>query len=1017
MSFRTPGAPNARSNRRSRLLAPVAAITVVIIAGIMLAANFWTDYKWFQSVGYTQVFTTELMARGIMFAAGAVVMAVVVGVNIYLAYRTRPAFRPFSLEQQGLDRYRESVDPHRKLFFWGIVAGLAVLTGATASGDWQPYLQFMNGAGFGVQDEQFGMDMSFFVFTYPFLRIILGYLLAALIIGFIAALITHYLYGGVRLQTQGQRTTDAARVHLSVLLGVFMLLQAARYYLNRYGLAFSERGYTTGPHYTDVNAVLPAMMILAVISIVCAALFFANIYFRNAMVPVASLGLLVLSAVLIGGVWPLLVQQFNVNPNEQRVEEEYIQRNIETTRYAYDLEDSEVTHYDAATDLSVQEVADESETIPNIRLIDPNVVSQTFQQTQQVRGFYQFPDVLDVDRYENEDGEKIDTVVAARELSGPPEDQDRWLTRHLIYTHGFGMVAAAGNELDVDGRPVFTEYDIPPRGELSDVAGEYEPRIYYGREGAEYVIVNAEPEYDRPADSGETDITTTEDEDAIDDGTNAENNDADEQSAPTDGNGADGDATDNGGQDADNGAEGAAEDVAEDEIDYHYDGDGGVQLSSFFDRLLYAVKYQEPQILLNNAIQDESRIIYDRDPLQRVEKVAPFLTVDRQPYPAVVDGDMVWIVDGYTTSSHLPYSTPIDLDAATTDAVTEGVGGVDALPANQVNYIRNSVKATVDAFDGSVTLYGWDDEDPVLETWENAFPDLTTSSEDISDELMDHLRYPDDIYKVQREMLQRYHITDAGEFYGGQDFWEIPDSPTTDADVQEPAYRQTLHYPGDDEARYSLTSTYVPRGRENLAAFMAVDSEPTSENYGTLRILQLPQGTAIRGPGQMQNEFQADSDVRDVLLPLQQGSEVTFGNLLTLPFGDGLLYVEPVYVQAEGGDQSSYPLLQQILVGYGEDVGIGTNLQEAINNLIGEGELEVGGTDEEATEEDAPETDIIESVDDALAEAEEAYQDGEDALAEGDFSGYGEAMQRLEDALQDAASAADNGDDEDTEDE
>lgn len=1016
MSFRTPGAPSARSNRRSRLLAPVAAITVVIIAGIMLAANFWTDFKWFQSAGYTQVFTTELMSRGIMFAAGAVLMMAMVGVNIYLAYRTRPAFRPFSLEQQSLDRYRESVDPHRKLVFWGVIGGLGLLTGATASGDWQAYLQYIHAAPFGETDAQFSMDLSFFVFTYPFLRIILGYLLAVVVIGFIATLITHYLYGGIRLQTQGQRTTSAARVHLSVLLGVFMLLQAARYFLNRYGLAFSERGYSTGPHYTDVNAVLPAMMILSVISLVCAALFFANIYFRNAMVPVASLGMLVLSAILIGGVWPLLVQQFNVNPNEQRVEEPYIQRNIEATREAYDLQDSEVDQYDASTELSVDEVAEESETIPNIRLIDPNVVSQTFQQTQQVRGFYQFPDVLDVDRYENEDGEVVDTVVAARELDGPPQDQDRWLTRHLIYTHGYGMVAASGNELDVDGRPVFTEFDIPPRGELSDVAGEYEPRIYYGQEGAEYAIVNAEPEYDRPADSGDTDITTTEDEDAIEE-QNVDNSDeGDEQSAPTDDdaeNGENGAENGNGVENGD-GAEEATDEVTEDQMDYNYSGEGGVQLSSFFDRLLYAVKYQEPQILLNNAIQDESRIIYERDPLERVEKVAPFLTVDRQPFPAVVDGDMVWVVDGYTTTDHMPYSTPMNLDAATTDAVTEGGAGVDALPANQVNYMRNSVKATVDAYDGTVTMYGWDEDDPVLETWENAFPEITTSTEEISDELMDHLRYPDDIFKVQREMLQRYHITDAQEFYGGQDFWEIPESPTTDAEVEEPPYRQTLHYPGDEEASYALTSTYVPRGRENLAAFMSVDSEPTSDNYGTLRILQLPQGTAIRGPGQMQNEFQADAEVRDVLLPLQQGSEVTFGNLLTLPFGDGLLYVEPVYVQAEGGDQASYPLLQQILVGYGENVGIGTNLQEAINNLIGEGAVDVDAPEDEATDEEDPEPAAdVESVEDALAEADEAYQDGDDALSEGDFEAYGDAMQRLEDALDEAAQASDPDEDDD----
>ncbi|WP_083947878.1 UPF0182 family protein [Thermobifida cellulosilytica] len=1010
MSFRSPGAPTARMPRRSRLLAPVGAAVVVIIAGIMFAANFWTEYRWFDSVDYTTVFWTELRTRALLFAGGALLMALAVGFSVYFAYRTRPAYRPFSLEQQGLDRYRSSIDPHRKVFFWGLVGGLALLTGASATAEWQTYLQFANATEFGVEDAQFGLDISFYTFVYPFLQVILGYLYTSVVIAFIAGVVVHYLYGGVRLQSQGQRVTPAARVHLSVMLGVFVLLRALDYWMEQYGLVFSTRGYTFGASYTDVNAVLYAKIILFIIALVCAALFFANIYFKNAMVPLVSLGLLVLSAVLIGGVYPAIVQQVTVSPNEQRLENPYIQRNIEATRAAYGIDGAEVIDYDAQTELTTAELAKEAETIPSVRLVDPAVVSQTFQQLQQVRGFYQFPQVLEVDRYTTSDGETVDTIVAARELDGPPSQEDRWLTRHLVYTHGFGMVAAAGNQVDSEGRPVFLEYNIPPTGELSQSGEGYEPRIYFGREGAEYVIVNAEAEYDYPVDSEAPKVPTAED--AVTP-TPSASPEADEAQAPgqqeqqTAG-------SEEGQQSPEAEQPGSSEQPGGDsgQANNYYDGDGGVRLSNFFDKLMYALKYQEVNILLNNAINENSQIIYVRDPAERVEKVAPFLTVDGKSYPAVVDGRIVWIVDAYTTSDRYPYSTPIDLAQATTDTFTESTTAVNALPGNRVNYIRNSVKATVDAYDGTVTLYGWDETDPVLQTWSKAFPGVVTSRAEISDSLLSHLRYPDDLYKVQRKILERYHITNADAFYGGQDFWTVPNDPKPKAgENPEPPYRQTIRFPGDEAPMYSLTSTFVPRGRENLAAFMAVNSDATSEDYGQLRVLELPRSTAVQGPGQIQNTFQSSAEVREVLLPLEQSSaQVTYGNLLTLPFAGGLLYVEPLYVQA-GGSDASYPLLQQVLVGFGDQVAIGSNLQDALNNLFDEGEapLEEPRTGEETPEggtEGGGQAPADGELAQALKDASEAYEDGQAALREGDFAAYGEANERLADALERAEAAA-----------
>ncbi|MFW6639547.1 UPF0182 family protein [Nocardiopsis algeriensis] len=971
---------------------------VVIIAALMLAANFLTDYRWFSSVGYTSVFLTELWTRALLFVAAALVMAVIVGASIFFAYRARPGIRPMNLEQQGLDRYRQSIDPHRKLFFWIAVGALALLSGAAASGDWRSYLQFVNGVDFGLADPEFGMDIAFFAFTYPFLRILLGYLYAAVVLAFIAAVIVHYLYGGVRLQNDtGQRATPAARVHLSVLLGLFVLLRAGSYWLDRYGLVFSERGYTFGASYTDVHAVKTALTILTVISVICAVLFFANVYFKNTMVPMASLGLLVLSAVLVGVAYPEIVQRFQVSPNEQRLESPYIERNIEYTRQAYDIADAEVQDYDATTELSTSDLVQEAQGT-TVRLADPSVVSQTFQQMQQVRGFYQFPDVLEVDRYPDSEGNLIDTIVAVRELDGPPSDQNNWLNRHLIYTHGYGMVAAAGTEIDAEGRPVFTEYNIPPRGELSEVVGEYEPRVYYGREGADYVIVQAEEEYDYPLDAEQenTDVPTLED--AVEPEVSPS---PDEARVPADAEQTEGEEAQEAPAEGEEGPQEESEDTAAGSQAYNrYEGDGGVQLASFFDRVLYAIKYQEPNILLNSAITDDSRIIYERDPLDRVEKVAPFLTVDSRPYPAVVDGRIMWIVDAYTTSDGYPYANRIDFTQAVTDTFTDGsVQQVNALPGNQVNYIRNSVKATVDAYDGTVTLYAWDEEDPVLQTWMDAFPDIVTDRDEMSDELIEHLRYPDDLFKVQREIMREYHVTEASAFYGGQDFWTVPNDPTGATDRPEPPYRQTIHFPGEEEEAFSLTTTYVPRGRENLAAFMAVNSDPNSEDYGQLKLLELPRSTVIFGPGQVQNAFDADADVREVLLPLEQSNaQVTRGNLLTLPFAGGLLYVEPLYVQAGGDGAASFPLLQQVMVGFGEEVAIGSNLPDALSNLFDDGEAPPPEAEEEPAEEepeqpeagsgDNPDQDLT----DALNEAVEAWEESRESQEEAD--------ERLREALE-----------------
>nr|WP_066371187.1 UPF0182 family protein [Herbidospora mongoliensis] len=944
-----------RVPRRPRLLIPVGIAVVAIVIVLYIFAGFYTDYLWYDSVDFGSVFSTMLITQILLFVVGAALMVGIVGGNMALAFRVRPMFGPGMFgNAQGADRYRLAVDPHRKVIFLIGMAILALFAGSSTSGQWKTWLQFQNATPFGKVDAEFGIDLSFFVFTYPFLRMVLNFLFIAVVLSVIAAALVHYLYGGFRIQTPGGvHAARGARVHLSVLLGVFVLLKALAYWLDTYGLVFSDRGKVFGASFTDVNAVLPAKTILAFVALICAALFFAGVFRPGGMLPGVALGLLVLSAVLIGGVYPALVEQFQVRPNQQAKEREYIDRNIKATRAAYGVDTSKVTQYGAATEAKPEVLQAESSQIPALRLLDPSVLSPTYQQRQQIRGYYQFPEQLDIDRYKNPTtGKTQDTVVAVREM-GVPLDQRNWINDHLVYTHGFGFVAAPGNAVDGSGVPNFNEKDIPPTQTL----GKYEPRIYFGENSPEYSIVGA-PEGAR-----------ADELDYPEQGTNGQKNNT-------------------------------------------YGGSGGVPIGGLFTRFIYALKYGETNLLLNSSINDESRIMYIRKPIERIQAVAPFLTLDRDPYPAIVDGRIKWIVDAYTTSDAYPYAEPRSLETLTTDVTSSLQPGVPQVPRDNINYIRNSVKATVDAYDGTVTLYAWDDTDPVLKTWQKAFGTIIKPASEISAQLRDHLRYPADLFKAQREILTQYHVTDADAFFGGQDFWKVPEDPATKKSKQPPYY-VTMKMPGATEEKFSLTTTFVPNGRQNMAAFMGVDATADSKN-ATLQILQLPSTTTIQGPPQAQNTFLTNPTVSQELNLLRGtggATEVLYGNLLTLPFGGGLLYVEPVYVQPREETSGRFPTLQKVLVLYGQKVGFGDNLEDALTQVFGEAPAqptENQNQPEQPEQPAQPETPAQQaSVTTALDKAQKAYDDAQAALSASppDWNAYGTAQAALKAALDDLAKA------------
>src|ERR1022692_4864213 len=639
VAFRVPGHASPAGRRPivlprwPRFVIPAVVAIVAALVLVSILAGVWTYFLWYRSVGQTRVFSTTYSTKWLLFFVGALFMVVAVGANMVLAYRLRPDEPTRSAGQQGVDAYRQAIDPHRRGVTIVVLALLGLIAGLTASGSWQTWLLFVNRTKFGISDPQFHLDLSFFVFVYPFLRLALSFLFAAVLLSLVLATAVHLLYGGVRPARRVQPTAGA-RAHLFVLAGIFVALKAAAYWVDRYGIDFSQRGVVqTGASYTDVHAVLPAKTVLAVIAVICAVLFLAGAARRSSLLPAIGFGLLVLSAVLIGGVYPFIIQQFVVGPNQQVKERPYIAREIGSTRTAYGVSSARVVPYPASAIQPRGVLAKEAAAVPDFRLQDPDVSSTAFQQLQQVKGYYQFAGVLAMDRYViGSNPVPQDTVVGVRDMAGPPAGQLNWVNTHLIYTHGYGFVASTAAQTQANGNPNFIEGDIPPTGEL-DLT---QPRVYFGHEGAGYVIVGGrQPELDYPNESSGGQHNNT------------------------------------------------------------YHGGGGVPVGSFADRLLFAVKFRELNILISSAIDSSSRILYIRDPLARVQKVAPFLTLDGDPYPVVVGGQILWVVDGYTTTDDSPYSKRISLDQATSN--TYSPGGLATGPNGEANYIPHSVKATAHA--------------------------------------------------------------------------------------------------------------------------------------------------------------------------------------------------------------------------------------------------------------------------------------------------------------------------------
>ncbi|MDQ3155432.1 MAG: UPF0182 family protein [Actinomycetota bacterium] len=944
-----PRPQNPRAEHRRKVLVP----TLVTLAALLLMGSIftsiWTDRLWYKSVGFSDVFSTMIGTRIVLFLVFGLVFGLVVLANLILAFRLRPVSVPMRRDDPAY-RYREALTPILRPVAIAAALLLTAIAGSVAAGQWEMFQMWRNGTSFGTKDPHFGKDIGFFVFDYPWLRFLTSYGFALVVITTLAVIFVNYVYGGLRIAGRGPRFTRGAQVHLSVLIGIGVLLRAVSYWLDRFGLAIGGGGLFDGIGYTDAHARIPSKNILIAVAIVCALLFFSSVFLKGWMLPGIGLGLLALTSILIGGIWPAVMQSFQVKPSEPDKEAPYIGRNIEATRSAFDVSGVQVDNYTAKTSLTPEELTQSAESRVSSRLLDPTLIAPAFEQLQQVRGYYSVPETLDVDRYKIGDNKQAqDIIIAARELNlnGLQASQRNWANDHTIYTHGYGVIAARGNQRGAQGQPVWVEKDIPPTGEL-DL--KTEPRIYFGEQSPEYSIVGrpkgaAPIEVDIPRGGG---VATDSDK------ANATQN--------------------------------------------TYDGKGGVPVGNFFSKALYAFKFGEPNIVLSSRVNENSKILYDREPRDRVNKVAPWLTVDGDPYPAVVNGKVVWIVDGFTTSNSYPYSERRSLEEATSDSLT-GNGAQAVLPRDQVNYMRNSVKAVVDAGDGSVDLYQWDTKDPVLKTWMKVFPGVVKDKSEISDGLMEHLRYPVDLFKVQRDVLSRYHVTDAQTFYEDGERWKVPEDPAATGSKLQPPYYLSITQPGRESPNFALTSVYLPNSRQNLASFVSVNSEAAdTKNYGKFQILQLPSDTQIPGPNQMSNQFDSDKGVSQALLQYQQSKSTTiqYGNLLTLPVGEGLLYVQPVYIK-RSAEQGAYPVLQFVIASFGDDVGFGQSLDQALRVAQG---LEPGTTGDDTPTTTPPASgDDPKTTAELLAQASDSYNKAQDALKKGDLATYQKEIEAMGDAI------------------
>lgn len=973
--MRVPPTERRRARPRFR---PWMAVLLVVLAVVAVSlrglAGFYTDFLWFESIGFAGTWRRLLYARVVPAAVFAVVFFVLMWASLTIADRLAPALRTSGPEDELLDRYHRAVGRYSGRIRVAVALFFGLVAGGTVSTQWRNWILFTNRVDFGVRDPEFGRDVGFYVFQLPFLKFIVDWTFAGLVIVFVVTTVAHYLNGGIRIQSPYQRVTPQVKAHLSVILALMALTKGVGYYLAQFELTLAKRGVVEGATYTSVHADLQALRLLIAIAVIAAALFVWNIFRRGWVLPVIAVGLWGLLSLVVGTIYPAFVQKFRVEPNELTRERPYIKRNIDATRRAWNLDGVKAERFDYKTNLDAEALRANSGTIDNARLWDVGELLANYRQQQAFGTFYRFADV-DVDRYRI-GGTQVQVMVSARELNRDDLPNQSWVARHLTYTHGYGMAVSPSNAVDSGGQPAYVLSDIPVSTEEASLRIE-RPEVYYGEAIGGFSLVDGRtPEFDHPR-KGRGDATT------------------------------------------------------------RYEGKGGVELSSWLRRFSFALRFGDFNTMISSQVTRGTRILFQRDVASRVASAAPFLDFDSDPYPVILDGRILWVLDGYTSTDRYPYAQSF-----------AGEGGIDGT----VNYVRNSVKATVDAYDGTVRFYAIDDDDPVLSAYRKAFPGLFTPGDRMPDGLRDHLRYPEDLFTMQTNVFETYHMTDAATFYNKTDRWAVSPDPgsgvvqlqdfgeqadTTTSTDRPQAARSTgrriepiymlIRLPGETREQFLMIRPFVPVSKDNalnnLVSFMTASSDPA--DYGRLRVYEMPSGETVPGPPQVDNTIRTTEQISQRFTLLgTQGSTVIQGSLQLIPVNDSILYIRPVYVQASSGPR--IPSFRFVVVVYGDRAVIGDNLADALARIP---EISGPGGPSEPTGPGGPTTTTTTpttsttgpgtpattapgeppsagDVGRLLDEAAAAYADAQDALKEGDWARYGELMDRVGRLIAQAREAA-----------
>ena len=907
------GGTNTGNERRG-----LSFLVFVGIIGFSIAraiATFFTNYLWFDSVDLNSVWIKILLTKSILVAATSLLAFAFIFINLRLAVRATPVMDIFeSFESQDpLSRFREFFNERfLKYRLWGAI-GLSIFLGAGASQLWEQVLLFINQKSFGVTDPIFQNDVSSYVFGLPLYRLFVSWGFQLVIFTSFIIVLFFIATGALQLR-QGRlpEVSSGAKAHLSVLLAFVALLKAFAYRLDSMELLYSPRGKVFGASYTDVVAHLPALNLLILISLFGAILLLVNIKRRGWLLPATAISLWLAVSIIVGGVVPAAIQRFRVVPDELNKELPYVENHINYTRLAYGLNSIEEKSFEASPDLTDDDIADNAQTVDNIRLWDPTVLAETYSQLQEIRAYYAL-DEVDVDRYKI-NGELTQVMVSARELDQTNLPAVGWVNERLQYTHGYGVVFSPANDVASQGQPDFYVKGVPANTTVSELEVE-QPRIYFGEsaESVEYVVVNSlQDEVDYPLSTEGQSVAYT-----------------------------------------------------------NYSGDGGVGIGSFFRRLGFALRYSELNLLISNQLSDDSKLIMERNVVSRVKKAAPFLYTDNDPYLALIDGNLFWIIDMYTVSDKYPYAQPAD-----TRRINENSG----LPMN-FNYLRNSVKAVVNAYDGTMNFYVVDENDPLILSYNDIFPNLFTPKSSMSTELLDHIRYPEDLFTIQSDMYRDYHMIDPRVFYADEDPWVIPsDSSTTPrvatlrGEFTEIGFKPMLPYyllmslPGESDLSYLIFQPFNPENRPNMQSFLVADADP--ENYGQLIDFRLPKGEFVDGPSQVATRINQDPDISQIFTLLdQQGSSVIKGNLFVVPINQSILYYQPIYLQ---GEQNPLPEFKFVVVVFQDRIIMEESLSEALASVFGG---DFATEDVEETEGESP-LELLEKATRAFEKAQEELQNG-----------------------------------------